>query len=53
MIELGAHWEFIVAAYLGTVVVVAALVGWTVYDARRTRGRIVELEAKRPRRRGQ
>ncbi|WP_404401021.1 heme exporter protein CcmD [Pelagibacterium halotolerans] len=50
MIALGAHWEFIVAAYLGTALVVAALIGWTAFDARRTRARIAQLEAARPKR---
>lgn len=52
MIELGQHWEFIAAAYIGTTLVVGALVGWTIFDARRSKARLDALEAERPRRKG-
>lgn len=51
MIELGQHWEFIAAAYIGTALVVGGLVGWTIYDAGRMRARLAVLEAARPARR--
>lgn len=49
MIALGAHWEFIVAAYAGVAVVSGGLIGWVAYDARRTKVRIAALEAARKR----
>jgi len=49
MIELGAHWEFIVGGYLATAVVVGAVIAWTVIDSRRVEARVIELEAKRGR----
>ncbi|MBU1333581.1 MAG: heme exporter protein CcmD [Devosia sp.] len=50
MIDLGPHAVFIVWAYLGVAMTVAALVGWTLYDARSTARRLAELEARAPRR---
>ena len=47
MIEIGQHWEFVVAAYLGSLVLVVALVGWTAIEARRARARAAVLEAAR------
>lgn len=49
MIELGQHWEFVTAAYVGTVVVVAAMVGWTAWSSARAKARVAELEALRGR----
>ena len=43
MIELGAHAEFILAAYAGVFLGLAALIGWTVFAARQTRRRLAEL----------
>src|SRR5690606_38742963 len=47
MIELGQHWEFLVAAYGGTVLVVGALIGWTAVSARQAKARVETLEAAR------
>lgn len=43
MIALGAHAEFIIAAYAGVFAGLAALVGWTVLAARQSRRRLEEL----------
>jgi heme exporter protein D len=51
MIELGQHWEFLVAAYGGTVLVVGALIGWTAVSARQAKARVETLEAARQARR--
>lgn len=51
MIELGQHWAFILAAYLGCFGVVFALVGWTMFDAKRAQERLGALEAVRERQR--
>lgn len=50
MIALGQHSEFVLAAYLGTALVVAALIGWTLLAARRTQARLAALEAQRDKR---
>lgn len=47
MIELGQHWEFVAAAYGGCLVIVGALIGWTVFDSRRAKARLATLEAAR------
>lgn len=47
MIALGDHWEFITAAYVGAVLVVGGLIGWTVISARAARARVAVLEAAR------
>lgn len=47
MIGLGDHWEFIAAAYVGSVLVVGALIGWTAISARAARARVAALEAAR------
>lgn len=47
MIELGQHWEFIAAAYLGTIAVVGGLIGWTMISARSAKRRVDVLEAAR------
>jgi heme exporter protein D len=51
MIDLGPHWIFIVWAYAGVFVAVAALIGWTVLDGRRVDARLRALEAQGVRRR--
>jgi heme exporter protein D len=51
MIDLGPHALFIVCAYFGVALVVAALIGWTLWDARRTEQRLKDLEARGIRRR--
>lgn len=51
MIDLGPHAIYIIWAYIGVALAVAALAGWTLLDARRTRRRLAELEAANPRRR--
>jgi len=43
MIALGAHAEFIIAAYIGVFVGLAALIGWTVFATRQTKRRLEEL----------
>ncbi|RYE60795.1 MAG: heme exporter protein CcmD [Hyphomicrobiales bacterium] len=43
MIELGAHAEFILAAYIGVFAGLAALIGWTVFASRQTQRRLREL----------
>lgn len=43
MIELGQHAQFIVGAYVGVLGGLAALVAWTLIDARRTKHRLEEL----------
>ena len=51
MIDLGPHAVFIVAAYLGVALAVAALIFWTLYYARRTASKTAALEASGVRRR--
>ena len=51
MIDLGPHAVFIVWAYIGVAVAMIALVGWTVFDARRVEHRLAALEAQGVRRR--
>jgi heme exporter protein CcmD len=46
MIDLGPHWVFIVSGYAGVAVVVAALIGWTLVNARRARARLAELDRR-------
>ncbi|WP_082561344.1 heme exporter protein CcmD [Devosia sp. Root685] len=43
MIALGAHAEFIISAYAGVFLGLAALIGWTVLAARQTKRRLEEL----------
>lgn len=43
MIELGAHAEFIVSAYIGVFLGIAALIGWTILASRQTQRRLREL----------
>ncbi|WP_082092796.1 heme exporter protein CcmD [Devosia epidermidihirudinis] len=51
MIELGPHAVFIVWAYIGVIIGVGGLIGWTLYDARRTDKKLADLEARGIRRR--
>jgi heme exporter protein CcmD len=44
MIALGAHAEFIIAAYVGVFAGLAGLIGWTVLAARQTKRRLEELD---------
>jgi len=43
MIGLGEHAEFIVAAYAGVFLGIAALIAWTILAARGTTRRLKEL----------
>jgi heme exporter protein D len=49
--DLGAHWGFIVAAYLVAGLVVAGLVAWVVVDHRIQSRTLEDLEARGLRRR--
>jgi heme exporter protein D len=49
--ELGPHAAFIIAAYAAMAVGVAAFIAWLVFDGRRQRRLIGELEARGVRRR--
>jgi heme exporter protein D len=40
------HLGFIVAAYAITIVVLAALIGWTIWDGRRLKRQLARLEAR-------
>lgn len=40
------HLGFIVAAYAVTIVVLAALIGWTRWDGRRLKRQLARLEAR-------
>ncbi|WP_375450828.1 heme exporter protein CcmD [uncultured Devosia sp.] len=51
MIDLGPHAVFIICAYIGVILAVAALIGWTLREARRTARRIAAIEASGIRRR--
>ena len=51
MIDLGPHAVYIVWAYIGVALAVAALIAWTLFDARSTAKRLAELEARGIRRR--
>jgi heme exporter protein D len=51
MIDLGPHAIFIVSAYLGVAAAIAALIAYTLVDARRTAKRLAALEAQGIRRR--
>jgi hypothetical protein len=52
MIDLVQHWEFILTAYAGCFGLVAVLIGWTVFDAHRSRVRVMQLDAVRGAQRG-
>ena len=47
MIELGQHWEFIAAAYIGTALVVGGLIAGTIHSSRSAKARVEALEAAR------
>ena len=51
MIDLGKDGIFIVAAYAGVAIGVIALIAHAVFDARRVRSKLAELEARGVRRR--
>ena len=51
MTEVATHAGFIVAAYLATAVVLAAMVFWILLDGRSLRRKLAELEARGIRRR--
>jgi heme exporter protein D len=51
MTEVATHTGFIVAAYLATAIVLAALIGWILLDGRSLRRTLGELEARGIRRR--
>jgi heme exporter protein D len=51
MTEVATHTGFIVAAYLSTAIVLAALVGWILLDGRSLRRKLADLEARGIRRR--
>lgn len=51
MIDLGPHAVFIVSAYLGVTLAVAALIVWTRLDAQRVAKKLADLEARGIRRR--
>jgi heme exporter protein D len=51
MTEVATHTGFILAAYLATAIVLAAVVGWIVIDGRALRRKLAELEARGIRRR--
>ena len=44
--DLGPHALFIVASYLGMVVVLAGLIGWLIADGRRQQRALTDLEAR-------
>jgi heme exporter protein CcmD len=48
MIDLGPHATFIVWAYLGVLLAICGLIGWILYDGRRTARKLAALEAQRP-----
>lgn len=50
MLEAGAHWGYVIAAYAATAAIIAALTWFSVAAARRARR---ELEALEPRRYGE
>jgi heme exporter protein D len=45
-VELPAHASFIVAAYLATILVVAALIAWVLADYRTQQRDLADLEAR-------
>ena len=51
MIDLGPHALFIIAAYAGVAIVVAALIGWVVWSSANVKRRLAALEAQGVRRR--
>ena len=51
MPDLGAHADFILWAYAGAVLAIAALCAWIIADARRVERKLAGLEAQGIRRR--
>jgi heme exporter protein D len=51
MAMLGNHGGFIVAAYLATIIVLAGMIVWIVFDGRALKQRLADLEARGIRRR--
>jgi heme exporter protein D len=51
MIDLGPHTAYIVSAYAGVAVLIVLLVGYVLWDARRVRAKLADLEARGVRRR--
>lgn len=51
--DLGPHWEFILASYGATVLVIGALVAVMVLDQRAQRRALADLEARGVRRRSE
>jgi heme exporter protein CcmD len=51
MIDLGPHTNFIVAAYVGVIVVTLSLIAWTAWRSRDVKTRLATLEAQGVRRR--
>lgn len=49
--DLGPHAAFIIAAYGATLIIVAALIGWILYDGARQAAALADLEARGIRRR--
>lgn len=50
--DLGPHAAFIWASYAAVAVVLAALIGWLLYDGSRQKRRLADLEARGVTRRG-
>ncbi len=53
MIDLGPHAAFIWSSYVIVSVVLAVLIGWLVWDGRRLKARLADLEARGVTRRSQ
>jgi heme exporter protein D len=51
MIELGPHVGYILWAYAGVTLLVALLIAWVAYDARRVAKKLTALEERGVRRR--
>lgn len=51
MIDLGPHAIFIAWAYIGVLLGIGGLIGWTLCDAHVTAKKLAVLEARNPRRR--
>jgi heme exporter protein CcmD len=49
MLEPGAHWGYVIAAYAATAVVLGALVWASVAEGRRARRALERIEAERGR----
>ena len=46
MLQPGAQWEFVIAAYLGTFAIMAALVWFSLRADRRARKELAEMEER-------